>query len=184
MSKKMSLIFMALGLSTGLAVAQQHSDSQLPNPEGFIQPRNDSQLSNPVESKATPTPSVTRPETTSTSAATGMIAEQDANQIRAKELIGVEAVNKDQKLGKVEYLILERDGKVAGVVLSIGGIFGIGDKLVAIPWKQVEVKAGDEPTLQIAMNELQLKAAPDFEPAKAESKTDGLMPETQQRQLQ
>lgn len=167
MSKKISLILAALGLSTGLAFAQQSGDSQLSDP---------SQLEKP------PASSLTQPESKSMSEAAGTIAEQDANQIRAQELIGVKAVNHDQKLGQVEDLLLERDGKIAGVVLSVGGIFGIGDKLVAVPWKQVKVTTGNDPALFIAMNEAQLKAAPQFEPAKsAGSASSGLAPETQKR---
>ena len=75
----------------------------------------------------------------------------------------------------------DKNGKVAGVVLTVGGVFGIGDKLVAVPWQQIKVSAGDEPTLRIAMSKEQLEAAPYFEPAKADSKASGMKSETQQR---
>ena len=166
MSKKMGLILVAMGLSTGLAFAQQQGS--------------DYRRSNPAASETTPAPSLAQPESAPASGTTGTIAEQGSHQIRAKELIGIKVVNQDQKVGKVDDLLLDRDGKVTGVVLGVGGIFGVGDKQVAVPWQQVRVSAGDEPTLRIAMSKEQLEAAPYFAPAKSDSKASGMKSETRQ----
>ncbi len=182
MSKKMGLILAALGLSTGLAFAQQSGDYRRSPAASEMTPAPPlaAPETAPMSGK-TSEPSLAPSETAPASEATGTIAEQNANQIRAKELIGVKVVNQDQKVGKVDDLLFDKNGKVAGVVLTVGGVFGIGDKLVAVPWQQIKVSAGDEPTLRIAMSKEQLEAAPYFEPAKADSKASGMKSETQQR---
>src|SRR5256885_13714801 len=57
---------------------------------------------------------------------------------RASEIIGMEVRNaQDQKLGKIEDIILDlASGHVSYAVLSMGGVLGIGDKLVVVPANQ------------------------------------------------
>lgn len=46
----------------------------------------------------------------------------------------------DEVLGKVEELMLDLEsGRVAYVVLSAGGVLGIGDKYFAVPWDLLDV---------------------------------------------
>lgn len=56
--------------------------------------------------------------------------------VNANDVIGVEVKNpQGEDLGKVEALMLDKiEGTVAYVVLSFGGLFGMGDKLFAMPW--------------------------------------------------
>jgi sporulation protein YlmC with PRC-barrel domain len=55
----------------------------------------------------------------------------------AESLIGDKVVNTlGEDLGKLEEIMIDMDsGHVNYAVLSFGGLFGIGDKLFAIPWK-------------------------------------------------
>ena len=58
---------------------------------------------------------------------------------------------------------MDQDQKLVGVVLSVGGFLGIGDKWVAIPVDQIEFPTDEEPArLLVAVTEEQLKNAPDF----------------------
>ena len=94
---------------------------------------------------------------------------QAAHQIRTKELIGAKAVHQDHDVGTVDDLLVEeKDAKVVGVVLSVGGVLGVGDKLVAVPWEHIDLIKGEgpKPILYLAMSKEQLEAAPDFEPSK------------------
>lgn len=44
------------------------------------------------------------------------------------------------KLGTVSEIVLDLDsGRVAYMVMSAGGVFGMGDKLFAIPWSSLAV---------------------------------------------
>lgn len=178
--KKMSLLLAALGLSAGLAFAQQRDDyphqdpaapETLPMPS-FTHPEEASptQDYDPAAPETLPTPSLTQPEEASPTQATETISAQAHNQIRTKELIGAKAVHQDSDVGKVDDLLLAaEEGKIVGVVLSVGGVLGIGGKLVAVPWEQIDLVKGEDnrPTLYIAMSKEQLEAAPYFESSKA-----------------
>jgi sporulation protein YlmC with PRC-barrel domain len=61
--------------------------------------------------------------------------------LSASTIIGDPVVNEyGEDLGKIEELMIDLDGgKVAYAVLSFGGLFGIGDKLFAIPLGAMQV---------------------------------------------
>ena len=90
---------------------------------------------------------------------------QDEAQFLAEdEVIGKGVVNMtDEEVGTISDLVMDQDQKLVGVVLSIGGFLGIGDKWVAIPVDQIEFPADEQPArLLAAVTEEQLKNAPDF----------------------
>jgi sporulation protein YlmC with PRC-barrel domain len=56
-----------------------------------------------------------------------------SDQVRASKIIGsavYDAQNRD--IGKVEDLILDKDGTVADVVIDVGSFLGVGGKYVAV----------------------------------------------------
>ena len=63
------------------------------------------------------------------------IEEQAAEQfLAADEVIGKEVVNAaDEEVGEIADLVMDPDQKLVGVVLSVGGFLGIGEKWVAVP---------------------------------------------------
>lgn len=70
--------------------------------------------------------------------------------------------SKGEDLGTVEAIMIHIDsGRIAYVVLSFGGVLGIGDKLFAVPW---EVLALDEDNKQFVFNieKEKLENAPGF----------------------
>jgi PRC-barrel domain len=90
---------------------------------------------------------------------------QDEAQFLAEdEVIGKSVVNMmDEEVGTISDLVMDQDQKLVGVVLSVGGFLGIGDKWVAIPVDQIEFPTAEEPArLVVAVTEEQLKNAPDF----------------------
>lgn len=71
--------------------------------------------------------------------------------------------SKGEDLGTVEDIMIHIDsGRIAYVVLSFGGILGIGDKLFAVPW---EALALDEDNKQFVFNieKEKLENAPGFD---------------------
>jgi sporulation protein YlmC with PRC-barrel domain len=55
------------------------------------------------------------------------------DQMRASKLIGSAVYDpSDQKIGTIDELVLNPDGKVADVVLGVGGFLGAGEKHVAV----------------------------------------------------
>lgn len=63
----------------------------------------------------------------------------------ATEIKGSRVVNvKEENLGKIEEVMIDSEqGRIAYVVLSFGGLLGIGSKLFAIPWESLEYNRGD-----------------------------------------
>jgi len=87
-------------------------------------------------------------------------AHAQSYQSRASQIIGKTVTNRmDQKIGTVDDLLITRDGRVGQAVLSVGGFLGIGDKLVAVPYKEIG-KKGD--ALIYDRSADQLKAQPEF----------------------
>src|SRR5208283_5501091 len=63
----------------------------------------------------------------------------------ATEIKGSRVVNvKEENLGKIEEVMIDSEqGRIAYVVLSFGGLLGMGNKLFAIPWESLEYNRGD-----------------------------------------
>ena len=90
---------------------------------------------------------------------------QDEAQFLAdEEVIGKDVVNvTDEEVGTIADLVMDQDQKLVGVVLSVGGFLGIGEKWVAIPVDQIDFPTDEQPArMLLAVTEEQLKNAPDF----------------------
>ena len=66
-----------------------------------------------------------------------------------------------EKVGSVHDILLDKDGKATGVVLSVGGLLGVGAKSVGLTWKEIDVNPAQQ-QVQISYTKDQLEAAPDF----------------------
>jgi len=86
---------------------------------------------------------------------------------KASEIIGMEVRNtENEKLGKVEDLIVDLgSGHVSYAILSMGGVLGIGDKLVVVPANQFSY-AMSEKKLTLNTSKEVLQNAPRFEKGK------------------
>ena len=87
-----------------------------------------------AQNKTTPPPAVHN-------ATTPMPA---AGQWRASKLVGLNVYNEqNQKVGDINEVILDHSGKVAGVVIGVGGFLGMGEHNVLISFD--EIKFVNEP---------------------------------------
>jgi len=86
---------------------------------------------------------------------------------RASEIIGMEVRNNEnEKLGKVEDLIVNLGaGHVSYAILSMGGVLGIGDKLVLVPVSEFVYGLSDKKLVLNTSKDV-LKNAPRFEKGK------------------
>lgn len=84
--------------------------------------------------------------------------------LSATTLIGTQVVNfQNEDLGKLEEIMIDiHTGHIAYVVLSFGGILGIGDKLFAVPWSALTVDTEREKIVMDAHKSL-LERAPGFD---------------------
>ena len=78
-------------------------------------------------SSSTSSPSASSPSTLASSSSTHVTATQlQPGQIRATQMDGSTVYDaQNQKVGDVKDIILDRDGKVAAVVLDVGAFLGI-----------------------------------------------------------
>ena len=137
------------------------AQAELPKSPPATSPAAGKQASTPTPPAATGQ-AASEPAATAQPPAGGIIAAQRDGQALTSDLVGSKVASASgETLGKVEDLIVGRDGKVEGAVLSVGGFLGIGDKEVAVPWNAVTPRGPDEP-LVVAMTKAQLEAAPEF----------------------
>lgn len=73
------------------------------------------------------------------------ITARSAQIWRASDLIGKDVHSReDKKVGEVENLLIDREGRVLALVVAFGGTLGIGQNKVAVPMEAVSV-LGAEP---------------------------------------
>src|SRR4051812_19765883 len=84
------------------------------------------------------TTTTTTPPATATTTHTSTSNHIMPGQIRATQMDGARVYDRqNQNIGDVKDIILDRDGKVANVVLNVGAFLGVGGKYVAVPMHDV-----------------------------------------------
>jgi sporulation protein YlmC with PRC-barrel domain len=70
----------------------------------------------------------------------------------------------DNKIGEIMDVLVERDGKVTGLVVGVGGFLGMGEKDVVVPFNAVRVTSKDNNKWYLVMNSTKdaLKSAKGF----------------------
>ena len=64
--------------------------------------------------------------------------------LRLSKLVGVSVIGLDHnRIGEIEEVLVDRDGKAQAVVIGVGGFLGIGEKSVAVPFDTVLWNTGD-----------------------------------------
>ena len=110
----------------------------------------------PAETSPTPPPSE------------AVIPAQRVNEVRAENLIGTTVFSTEgEKVGTVKDILFDTSGKATGVVLSVGGIMGLGAKSVGLTWEEVDLQPQPK-LLQVKYTEDQLEAAPTFKTQEAQ----------------
>jgi hypothetical protein len=100
---------------------------------------------------AQPAPAPTRP------AAQAAIVKH-AGEWRASKLIGVDVYNaQNEKIGDINEVLLDQSGRVAGVVLGVGGFLGMGEHDVLVKLDQLKfvnepARSGDRPASDTTRN--------------------------------
>jgi sporulation protein YlmC with PRC-barrel domain len=94
--------------------------------------------------QTSPAPAPTQGSTAS--AGSGQVlTEMQPNLMRGSRLMGVDVYGSDnQKIGDIDEVLLDRDGRIHAVVVGIGGFLGIGQKDVALPFGQLRWMSQNE----------------------------------------
>ena len=93
---------------------------------------------------------------------------RQATDMRASFLIGANVTNmRNETVGEINDLVLDKDGKIAAVIVGVGGFLGIGEREVALDYKSLTIRydpnamtnAGAT-TIQVNATKESLKNAP------------------------
>ncbi|WP_376694905.1 PRC-barrel domain-containing protein [Wenzhouxiangella sp. EGI_FJ10305] len=88
-----------------------------------------------------------------------------ARGYHSDSLIGQQVMSRsnNKSVGEISNLLLDENGHIVAVILSVGGTLGMGERDVAIAWNQIERRVdGDKTTLMVNQTEQALKDAPDY----------------------
>lgn len=83
------------------------------------------------------------------------------NGTRAGKIIGSKVyADGNTEIGSIDDLIMTADNKVVMAVVAVGGVLGVGSKLVAVPYDQIKFDGGK--TMLPGMTKDSLNAMPNF----------------------
>ena len=87
---------------------------------------------------------------------------------RASEVIGLNVMTPDNEdtIGEVNDLVLDADnGTIRYAAVSVGGFLGIGDTMVAVPWKAFECRKDEDGNSYLSLDTTKekLEKAPGFD---------------------
>jgi len=94
-----------------------------------------------------------QPAQTQAPSGVNFVTSQEKTQWRAPKLIGVGVYGPDDKqIGKIDDLLMDRNGSAQTIVIGVGGFLGFGKKDVAVPFSAMqwrtearEAPAADQP---------------------------------------
>ena len=87
------------------------------------------------------------------------------NEIRASKLIGTRVNNEaGERIGDINEVVLSNDGKVAAVVIGVGGFLGLGEREVAVTFDTIRLTqdSNNNTVAAISATKDSLTAAPEW----------------------
>ncbi len=88
-----------------------------------------------------------------------------SGDVSAKELLSKNVVNAaNESIGDINDILIDREGKVAAVIVGVGGFLGIGEKDVALPYDQLTFSTDTNNSLIVGTNATKesLETAPEY----------------------
>jgi len=97
-----------------------------------------SALAAPAFAQTAPSTNTTAPGTTTTSSTDQFVAKASPGEWRASKLSGVAIYGpNNESVGKVSDVVVDKTGSAKVIVISVGGVMGVGSKNVAVPFSAV-----------------------------------------------
>ena len=99
-------------------------------------------------------------------AANTFLQQQAGNEWRSSKFVGTKVMGADnQNIGEVSDLIVDQNGNIQAAVIGVGGFLGLGEKNVAVPFKNLNITRnsnGSIDHISVPYNKAQLNSAPTF----------------------
>ncbi|WP_295556520.1 PRC-barrel domain-containing protein [uncultured Hyphomicrobium sp.] len=169
-SKLLSAVAMPALLAIGAATAFAQEAPQSPSPSPSAPAENMPSTSpspapapSAEPSAVAPAPTAEAPSATTTAGT--FSSNQAADEWRSTKLVGLGVYNQaNEKVGDVNDLILGPDGKISNAVIGVGGFLGMGEKLVAVAFSDLQLNRDADGTMRVTINSTKeaLESAPDF----------------------
>ena len=88
-------------------------------------------------STTTPTPPA---QASTAQAGSGqLLTQMSPDMMRGSKLMGVDVYGSDnQKIGDIDEVLVDKQGKIQAVVVGVGGFLGVGQKDIALRYDQVQ----------------------------------------------
>lgn len=117
--------------------------------------------------RTAPMAATTSPTAKQSASLTTADAQKLGNAWRASKVKGSSVYNdKNEKVGSIDDLIIDRNDHVVYAVLSVGGFLGMGNHLVAVPYDQLVINADNkgkvDKVIMRGATKDSLKAMPEF----------------------
>lgn len=166
-TSKAALVALATAAFALPAFAQTSNDDATRPPAATMSPSNPAPAPSAEmkqDQSASPSAQSDVNKDNSVAAAPDMGAAADAGGHRVSRIIGTAVVNdKDESIGKVDDILIGPNDKATMAVISVGGFLGIGAKLVAVPFDQLQPAANDKKSLTLPnASKEQLQSMPAF----------------------
>lgn len=91
-------------------------------------------------------------------------------EVKGARLIGADVVNTtNDKLGDVDEVLVTTDGRVNAVVVATGGVLGLGERKVVLPWERLRFSShGSDLVVKTDVSRETLNAMPEYrDPSRA-----------------
>jgi sporulation protein YlmC with PRC-barrel domain len=142
------------GLLSSVVIVTAYAQSAPPSPPP----------ASPQAPMATPAPA---PKPAAT---TAMAPASKSGQWRASKLVGLNVYNEqNEKLGDISEILLDKSGKVEGVIIGVGGFLGMGQRDIKVELSKL--KFVDEPVKAAATTTTQTTGANPNRPAASTTTT-------------
>ncbi|MFN3712765.1 MAG: PRC-barrel domain-containing protein [Alcanivoracaceae bacterium] len=164
-----ALLTPAIALFSNAALAQQPANTGADRQQQSTQPGRgaDATRSGSQSGSATGSDRQTQGDA-SRSQNRGYMSSAPARGSHASNLIGADVMTTGgDKIGSINDLIIDENGQVVAILVSVGGFLGMGKKDVAIGWDDVtRTGSSDKPELRVNMTKDNLRSAPEFKARK------------------
>ena len=97
----------------------------------------------------------------------GFTTQQPVGEALASMFVGQDVSNAaGEKVGDVSDLLFDKSGRITMVVIGVGGLLGLGEKYVAVPFGALTITSGakGERVVTAALSKESLQSAPEFKP--------------------